>query len=473
MEKSVGFIKNNQKDNLLSTKKTNKKDFKSNDKKFENVFDDTKKKVKKDNETKNSTKVENDKVKNDKNVEESIKNNSEKNSNKDNNKVKEASKKKSNENEKVSKAKDKVESKTLEQKVEELKKILESLGIQLDESQIMKLAKNLNVKDFTNLSNLKKLTNEELVNHLKDFKGFLNQLKNNLESKDLDIQKLKAKFDDLLKKLDGKIKEIKLKDPKTVVKKDSVEKTLKKMVKEASKVVNKVKDKSLKKSNELSKDQNKNVEVDNKEKNVVETTKKDTEDNKNNENSKGKDANKEILAKVNQKNSEVKSANIKTNSNETKVDFQKDLDFYLKSKINQNKEIFSQVKNKISTQLNENASEMKLQLNPKSLGKVDMKISVEKNVVLAEIEVENAMVKQAIESNLNDLKNALSEKGYNLDQLDVSLGNEENNEDSSNGSFYESLFENDNLSENTDEIVELDQSQILNIMKKRQVAYLG
>lgn len=85
--------------------------------------------------------------------------------------------------------------------------------------------------------------------------------------------------------------------------------------------------------------------------------------------------------------------------------------------------IFSQVMDAVQTniKLDENGSHMLMKLNPEQLGSVELKISIHKGVVLAEINVENEMVKATVESNLDDLKHSLSQKGYQLNQISVSI----------------------------------------------------
>jgi flagellar hook-length control protein FliK len=64
---------------------------------------------------------------------------------------------------------------------------------------------------------------------------------------------------------------------------------------------------------------------------------------------------------------------------------------------------------------------MLIKLQPEQLGDVEVKVSMHKGVVLAEIKVENETVKAAIETNLDQLKNALSQKGYNTNQISVAI----------------------------------------------------
>jgi flagellar hook-length control protein FliK len=69
----------------------------------------------------------------------------------------------------------------------------------------------------------------------------------------------------------------------------------------------------------------------------------------------------------------------------------------------------------------EHGSQMLIKLQPEQLGDVEVKVSMHKGVVLAEIKVENETVKAVIETNLDQLKNALSQKGYNTNQISVAI----------------------------------------------------
>lgn len=75
----------------------------------------------------------------------------------------------------------------------------------------------------------------------------------------------------------------------------------------------------------------------------------------------------------------------------------------------------------------EQGAMMTLKLNPDVLGNVEIKMEIIKGVLQAEISVENMIVKGAIDANLSDLKNALSDKGYQVESLNVSVGQESQN----------------------------------------------
>lgn len=89
----------------------------------------------------------------------------------------------------------------------------------------------------------------------------------------------------------------------------------------------------------------------------------------------------------------------------------------------QRQEIFTQIMDAIKghIKLSDDGTTMLIKLQPEQLGNVELKLNLHKGIVLAEIKVENEMVKAAIESNLDDLKQSLNNKGYAIEQLNVSV----------------------------------------------------
>jgi len=98
------------------------------------------------------------------------------------------------------------------------------------------------------------------------------------------------------------------------------------------------------------------------------------------------------------------------------------------AKVHQN--ILNQVLDaaKMSFNLEDETSEMLIKLKPNSMGNVELKVSIEKGVLLAEFNVESQIVKEALESNLADLRNALSDKGFSIHDLNVSVNQEQANQ---------------------------------------------
>lgn len=73
-------------------------------------------------------------------------------------------------------------------------------------------------------------------------------------------------------------------------------------------------------------------------------------------------------------------------------------------------------------------TEMILQLRPEELGKVELKIEVHKDVVIAKFDVASNMVKETIETNLADLKSSLKDKGFSDMTFDVNVSKERTHE---------------------------------------------
>ena len=71
--------------------------------------------------------------------------------------------------------------------------------------------------------------------------------------------------------------------------------------------------------------------------------------------------------------------------------------------------------------MTDHGTSLLVKLQPEQLGNVELKLNIHKGIVLAEIKVENEIVKAAIESNLDDLKQSLSNKGYSVDQINVNV----------------------------------------------------
>jgi flagellar hook-length control protein FliK len=106
-------------------------------------------------------------------------------------------------------------------------------------------------------------------------------------------------------------------------------------------------------------------------------------------------------------------------------------DLPLEQLVKQHK-VFEQVKTGVmdqvvkgTVQLDDGSSEMTLRLKPAQLGEVHLKLSIEKGVVLAEMRVASEVVKQAIESQLADLKQSLSDKGFGVGGLNVSVNKDQ------------------------------------------------
>lgn len=87
--------------------------------------------------------------------------------------------------------------------------------------------------------------------------------------------------------------------------------------------------------------------------------------------------------------------------------------------------IMNQIIKKIKFVTTDRFSELKIQLKPENLGKLLLKIALEKGEITAKFTAENNHIKEIIESNFSELKGSLQEKGINVQNLSVSVGNED------------------------------------------------
>jgi flagellar hook-length control protein FliK len=81
--------------------------------------------------------------------------------------------------------------------------------------------------------------------------------------------------------------------------------------------------------------------------------------------------------------------------------------------------VVEQVSKNISAALNDSKSEMKITLHPESLGEVMVKVQIEEGKVSTQLDVQQTQVKNIIEANLPQLKEALTNKGLTVDRIDV------------------------------------------------------
>ena len=65
-----------------------------------------------------------------------------------------------------------------------------------------------------------------------------------------------------------------------------------------------------------------------------------------------------------------------------------------------------------------------MHLEPENLGKLTLSIAVERGLITAKFTAESYEVKKAIESNFNELRDMLQEKGLDIQNLSVSVGHE-------------------------------------------------
>ncbi|MGK0179734.1 MAG: flagellar hook-length control protein FliK, partial [Nitrospinales bacterium] len=86
--------------------------------------------------------------------------------------------------------------------------------------------------------------------------------------------------------------------------------------------------------------------------------------------------------------------------------------------------IINQIVNKISTRGGGAQNEVQIRLDPPSLGTVRLNITTVGDSVRTMIIAENQAVKQTIENNFNQLRDAMSEQGLKVDSFSVTVGGE-------------------------------------------------
>lgn len=107
-------------------------------------------------------------------------------------------------------------------------------------------------------------------------------------------------------------------------------------------------------------------------------------------------------------------------------------------------DIIDQVAEQVDVTLVEDKSEMVIKLKPDHLGKVTMQISVENGNVTAKFLAESQRVKEALEANFQDLKDMLNKQGMNVQDLSVSVGNDNHNHNQEFESRRHGLFSRKN-----------------------------
>jgi len=109
----------------------------------------------------------------------------------------------------------------------------------------------------------------------------------------------------------------------------------------------------------------------------------------------------------------------------------------LKNEIVEPKQFINLISQKASAFLSKDRNEMTIQLTPEHLGKISIKIGLNDGTLTGKIYAENYSVKEIIEANLNQLRDALEENGLNITKLDVNVG--DNTQNFGNGLFQQRI----------------------------------
>jgi len=107
-------------------------------------------------------------------------------------------------------------------------------------------------------------------------------------------------------------------------------------------------------------------------------------------------------------------------------------------------EVLSQIVKKADLLVGKTQSEMIMKLEPENLGKVTLKIAMERGTMTASFQAENQQVKAMIESNTDSLRDMLQEKGINVTAINVSVnqqsGDNQSWKNQNQGQFNENTF---------------------------------
>jgi|GEM_PF-2274138 len=88
-------------------------------------------------------------------------------------------------------------------------------------------------------------------------------------------------------------------------------------------------------------------------------------------------------------------------------------------------QMIEEMTEKISIMKNGEASQIKMQLVPNNLGKLVIQLSTDENILSARVYADSPKVKEMIEGQLDELKEALIDKGLTVESLEVFVGHEQ------------------------------------------------
>lgn len=87
----------------------------------------------------------------------------------------------------------------------------------------------------------------------------------------------------------------------------------------------------------------------------------------------------------------------------------------------QMQEIFEQVVEQVKVTVTADTSAMEMQLNPENLGKVNLSVVAKEGHITAQFVTENEVTRQALESQIQQLRETLCEQGLKVDKVEVSV----------------------------------------------------
>ncbi|MDE7422820.1 MAG: flagellar hook-length control protein FliK [Lachnospiraceae bacterium] len=91
--------------------------------------------------------------------------------------------------------------------------------------------------------------------------------------------------------------------------------------------------------------------------------------------------------------------------------------------IAQMREIVTQVVEQIKVRVNADTTSMEVQLNPENLGKVNLTVVAKEGHITAQFITESEIARQALEGQIQQLRENLGEQGLKVDEVEVSVSN--------------------------------------------------
>ena len=136
--------------------------------------------------------------------------------------------------------------------------------------------------------------------------------------------------------------------------------------------------------------------------------------------------------------------------------------------------IMKQIINQVKVGVGREVTTMELQLHPESLGKLDLQVAMKDGMFVAKITTENEVVKNVIEAQLIQLKETLEEQGLKVSSVEVSVAKEGLRQDLSqnsenNGNFNETKKQS-NRKINLQGITNLEDMELDQMDEKEQIA---
>ena len=104
-------------------------------------------------------------------------------------------------------------------------------------------------------------------------------------------------------------------------------------------------------------------------------------------------------------------------------------------------DILRQVSEFTRVTVTRNISTIEMQLNPEHLGKLFMQLSSKEGVITAQLVAQNEAVRQALESQMNVLKENMNEQGMKVEAVEVTVASHEFEEQFQNGQQMDSQQE--------------------------------